>query len=92
MNMIAIVLAVLIAVVAVFSAQNAMPVAISFLIWKFEASLAIIIFLSFFCGMVLGLLVKSLSGMRSSVRQRRKAKHDPLSDERKENIDGRSGT
>ena len=41
-------------IVAVFSVQNAMPVAITFFFWKLEASLAIIVFLSALCGAVAG--------------------------------------
>ncbi len=43
----------IIAVVAVFSAQNALPVSIVFLFWKFQASLAIVIFLSALTGVVI---------------------------------------
>jgi uncharacterized integral membrane protein len=39
--------------VAVFSAQNALPVSIVFLFWKFQASLAIVIFLSALTGVVI---------------------------------------
>lgn len=44
---------IIIAVVAVFSVQNATPVAISFMFWKFEASLAILVFLSMLAGIVI---------------------------------------
>ena len=43
----------IIVVVAVFSAQNALPVSIVFLFWKFQASLAILIFLSVLTGVVI---------------------------------------
>ena len=43
----------IITVVAVFSAQNALPVSIVFLFWKFQASLAIVIFLSALTGVVI---------------------------------------
>jgi len=36
-----------------FSVQNAAPVAISFLFWRFDASLAIVIFLSALAGAVI---------------------------------------
>jgi uncharacterized integral membrane protein len=48
---------VIIAVVAVFSAQNALPVSIIFFFWKFQASLAIVIFLSALTGVVIALIV-----------------------------------
>jgi uncharacterized integral membrane protein len=43
----------IITVVAVFSAQNALPVSIVFLFWKFQASVAIVIFLSALTGVVI---------------------------------------
>jgi uncharacterized integral membrane protein len=47
----------IIVVVAVFSAQNALPVSIVFLFWKFQASLAIVIFLSVLTGVVIASIV-----------------------------------
>ena len=55
-----ILLLIIVAVVAIFSVQNAMPVAITFLFWKFEASLAIVIFLSVIAGMITGAIIVSL--------------------------------
>ena len=43
--------------VATFSIQNAKTVAISLLFWKFEASLAIVIFLSVLTGMIAGSII-----------------------------------
>jgi uncharacterized integral membrane protein len=45
-----IIVLIIIAVVTVFSVQNAIPVVISFLFWKFEASLAIVLFLCVLAG------------------------------------------
>lgn len=50
-----IVVLIIVAVVAVFSVQNAVPVVISFLFWKFEASLAIVLFLSVLAGIIIGI-------------------------------------
>lgn len=50
---------VVISVFAIFAAQNAVPVTISFFFWKFEASLAIVIFLSFFAGIVIAAIAIS---------------------------------
>lgn len=61
-----IVLLIVICIVAIFSVQNAAPVAITFLFWKFEASLAIVIFLSVLIGIFAGALVVSLLKRRSS--------------------------
>ena len=55
-----IIVVVIIAMVTIFSVQNAMPVLITFLFWKFEASLAIILFLSVLAGVVLGFIAASL--------------------------------
>lgn len=64
-----IVVLIIIAVVTVFSVQNAMPVLISFLFWKFEASLAIVIFLSVLAGVVLGFIASSLFRMKLSKKK-----------------------
>lgn len=42
--------------VAIFSTQNSLPVSVSFLAWKFQASLAIVVFLSVVSGIVIGAL------------------------------------
>ncbi|MFI5296303.1 MAG: lipopolysaccharide assembly LapA domain-containing protein [Thermodesulfovibrionales bacterium] len=57
---------VIITVVTVFSVQNAIPVVISFLFWKFEASLAIILFLSVLAGVAIGVSAASLFRMKLS--------------------------
>lgn len=50
-----ILLIIIVLFVIFFSIQNATPVTISFLFWRFEASLAIVIFLSVVSGIVIGL-------------------------------------
>jgi len=45
---------ILLAIVTIFSVQNAAIVTISFILWKFEASLAIVIFLSVLLGVITG--------------------------------------
>ena len=64
-----IIVLIIIAVVTVFSAQNAIPVVISFLLWKFEASLAIILFLSVLAGVVIGVSAASLFRMKLSKKK-----------------------
>lgn len=55
--MVMLVLIVLIVAVAtVFSVQNAVPVTLSFLVWRFSASLAVVVFLSVLTGMVIAAL------------------------------------
>lgn len=48
---------VIIVLVAIFSVQNAVPVTISFFFWRFDASLAIVIFLSVLTGLITGVIV-----------------------------------
>lgn len=63
--MFAIILVVIvIAIVALFSVQNAAPVAVSFLAWHFDASLAVIALLFFLAGMIAGMAVLSWTRMR----------------------------
>lgn len=58
---------VILAIVALFSVQNASPVAISFLFWRFEASLAIVIFLTALIGVVAGgILVYALRSKKGT--------------------------
>ncbi len=64
-----IIVLIIIAVVTVFSVQNAMPVVISFLFWKFEASLAIVLFFSVLAGVVIGVSAASLIRMRLSKKK-----------------------
>ena len=58
--------------VAVFSVQNAVPVAITFLFWKLEASLAIVVFLSVLSGMIAGAIIMSLIKFKSSTKKEEK--------------------
>jgi uncharacterized integral membrane protein len=62
--------AVGLAVIILFSIQNAAPVTVWFYNWKFDASLAIVVFLSAIAGMLIeGLIVGSLR-LRKTVRAR----------------------
>jgi putative membrane protein len=65
-------LLIVIAFVAIFSVQNAMPVTITFLFWKFEASLAIIIFLNALTGMITGAIIVLLLKVKPSVKKQQK--------------------
>ena len=64
-----ILLLIVMLIVAVFSVQNAMPVAITFFFWKLEASLAIVVFLSALCGAIVGGIVVTLLRIRISGRK-----------------------
>jgi lipopolysaccharide assembly protein A len=57
---------VVLIIVVLFSVQNAVPVSVSFLIWSFQSSLAIIIALCLLAGMVAGGIIASLMGMKRS--------------------------
>jgi len=61
----------IIAVVAAFSAQNATPVAVSFLSWRFEASLALVIVLSLLAGIIAGMVLLSWVRLKRSLSQKR---------------------
>ena len=67
-----IILLIVLFLVAVFSVQNALPVAITFFFWKFEASLAIVMFLSVLCGMIAGAIIVSLIRSKSSAKKEEK--------------------
>jgi len=53
--------------VALFSVQNASPVAISFLFWRFEASLAIVIFLSVLAGVLVTVIIYSSRAVKKAL-------------------------
>ena len=71
-----------IAVVVIFSVQNAVPVSVAFLTWKFGASLAVIVFLAFVVGIavtalsILAFRVKGTARRRAQKTESRKARHD----------------
>jgi putative membrane protein len=62
---------ILITVAVIFSVQNASPVALSFLTWHFEASLAVVLLLTLVTGMIFGMAILSLSRLRRSMRRKR---------------------
>ncbi|HNQ46460.1 MAG TPA: LapA family protein [Syntrophorhabdus sp.] len=50
----------IILIVSIFSVQNSAPVAITFLVWQFQASLAIVIFLCVLSGVIIGVALAFL--------------------------------
>ena len=60
----------IIAIVAVFSVQNAVPVEISFLLWNFKASLAIVLFLSVLGGMIVGIVAAFLFRNKKALKKK----------------------
>jgi len=61
---------VIVACIALFSAQNSMPVTIAFLFWKFEASLALVTFLAFIMGAIVAAIVIFWASIRHSKKKR----------------------
>ncbi|HWR72654.1 MAG TPA: LapA family protein [Nitrospirota bacterium] len=72
--MIVAIVILLVAVVIVFSVQNAAPVAVTFLGWQTQASLAIIIFLAVATGAVLGVAVMSSWMIKRAVQAKKQKK------------------
>lgn len=68
--MITILIAIIIVVlVTVFSVQNASPVIITFIYWKFQASLAIVIFLSVLAGVLIGIIGMAARRLRRPAKK-----------------------
>ena len=59
-----------IAAVVIFSVQNAAPVSVAFLAWKFSTSLAVIVFLTFVIGIVVTALFSLALRLKSAARRR----------------------
>jgi putative membrane protein len=64
------VVAVIITIVVIFSIQNAVPVVITFFFWRFEASLAIVVFLSVVAGVLIAWIIAYLSSIRKYFRRK----------------------
>ncbi len=60
---------IMIALVTVFSVQNASPVTITFFSWKFEASLAIVVFLSALAGALIAVVAMASRRLRRSSKK-----------------------
>lgn len=69
MSIIVVVL-IIVLIVAVFSVQNAAPVAISFLFWQFQASLAIVMFLTVLSGIIIGALLMFLIRIKGQRKEK----------------------
>ena len=69
--MVSILVMVLIALVVIFSVQNASPVALSFLFWRFEASLVVVILLSLVTGVVIGVAIMYWSRMKRAMQKKK---------------------
>jgi uncharacterized integral membrane protein len=60
---------VIIIVVSIFAFQNSVPVTLSFFFWRFEASLAVVIFISAVTGLIAGIIIGILVRSKSSAKK-----------------------
>jgi putative membrane protein len=60
---------IIIVLIAAFSVQNAAPVTISLLLWKFQASLAIVTFLSVLIGAVIAAIIAFWLSLRKHKKE-----------------------
>jgi uncharacterized integral membrane protein len=67
-----------IAAVVIFSVQNAVPVSLTFLTWKFGASLAVVVFLAFVIGIVVTAFFSLALRLKSAARRRKAQKAESL--------------
>lgn len=66
-----ILLLIILALIIIFSVQNAAPVTVSFLRWSFEASLAIVIFLSILSGAIIILILLYSNKLKNYLRKQK---------------------
>lgn len=62
--------------VAIFSTQNSQPVSVSLFAWTFQASLAIVVFLSLLSGVVIGVLASFFIGFSRRRKNKKTAKDE----------------
>ena len=67
--LIIVLLLVIIIVVSIFAVQNSVPVTLSFFLWGFEASLAVVIFLSAVTGLIAGIIIGILVRRKPSAKK-----------------------
>jgi len=65
----------IVVLVALFLTQNSQPVAVSFFAWKFQASLAIVVFLSALSGVIIGVVASFF--VRLAKKRKEPDKTDP---------------
>jgi uncharacterized integral membrane protein len=73
-----IIVIVAVSVMVLFSVQNAAPVVVSFLSWKFGASLAVIIVLSVLIGILIGGVSVFFWRLKRSIKNRKGLEQGPL--------------
>ena len=71
----------------IFALQNAIPVGVTFLVWKFEGSLALVLMLTFALGVLVSLLVSipAILKRRSAISNQKK-KMEELENRLRESI------
>lgn len=71
----------------IFALQNAIPVGVTFLVWKFEGSLALVLMLTFALGVLVSLLVSipAILKRRSAISNQKK-KIEELANSLRESI------
>jgi uncharacterized integral membrane protein len=67
--LIIILILLIILVVSIFAFQNSLPVTLSFFFWRFEASPALVIFLSAVTGLIAGIIIGILVRSKSSAKK-----------------------
>jgi len=65
-----VILLVIVTVVAIISLQNATPVVIAFLFWKFETNLAVVIFLSLLAGLLMAAAIVLSGHMKRFLKKK----------------------
>lgn len=76
-----IIVLIIITFVTIFSVQNATPVSIAFLFWRFDASLAIVLFLSVLGGGLTTLLVVYSLYLKRSYKNKKMPGRSDTTDE-----------
>ena len=76
--MILIIVIAVVSVIVLFSVQNASPVVVAFLSWRFEASLAVIILLCVLTGILIGGALVSYWRLKRSIKNRKTIEQGPL--------------
>ncbi len=71
------ILLVVVAIVAVIAVQNATPVVLTFLFWKVNTSLSVVIFLAILTGIVMAAVV-ALSGYVKRLVKNKSSKPGPV--------------
>ena len=70
------IIAIIVAILAViFALQNAIPITVSFLTWKFESSLALVLLIAIALGVLMSLMVSvpsKIKNMKLILHQKRK--------------------